>query len=69
MCAMYMLCKTGTVCLRVTDPHFIFDLIGVRIIQTQMCRLLPEDLALVLKKVLSLFTITFLPRVISGGHM
>ena len=25
MCAMHMMCKTGTVRLRVTDPHFIFD--------------------------------------------
>ena len=69
MCAMHMMCKIGTVCLRVVDPHFIFDRIGVCTIQTHMCRLLPEDLALALKQVLSLCPITFLPRLLSWGHM
>ena len=32
-----------------------------------MCRLLPEDLALALKKVLSLCPIPLLPHIISGG--
>ena len=49
MCAMHMLCKTGTVCFRVADPHFIFDCISVRTIRTNMCRLLLADLALALK--------------------
>ena len=64
MCDMHMLYKTGTVCLRVADPHFIFDRIGVRTIQIHMCSLLPEDLELALKQVLS-----FLPPLLSGGHM
>ena len=29
MCDMHMLYKTGTVCLRVEDQHFIFDRICV----------------------------------------
>ena len=41
MCAMHMLCKTGTVCLRVTDPYFIFDRIGFRTILTHMFLLIP----------------------------
>ena len=69
MCDMHMLYKTGTVCLRVADPHFIFDRIGVRTIQTHMCRLLPEDLELTLKQVLSLCPIHFLPPLLSGGNM
>ena len=45
MCDMHMVFKTGTVFLRVADPHLISDQIGVRTIQTHMCRLLPADLA------------------------
>ena len=69
MCAMYMMCKTGMVCLRVADPHFIFDHISVLTIRTHMCRLLPADLALALKQVLSFYTIPILPPIISGGNM
>ena len=69
MCIMYMLCKTETVCLRVADPHFIFDCIGVRTIRTHMCHLLPSDLALALKQVLSFCPIPFLPPLLSGVHM
>ena len=69
MCAMHMLCKTGMVCLRVADPHPVFDRIGVRTIRTHMCRLLPADLALALKQVLSFCPIPFLPPLLSGGHM
>ena len=69
MCAMHMLCKTGTVCLRVADPHFIFDRIGVRTIQTHMCHLLTEDLALALKQVLSFPPIPFICPLLSRGHM
>ena len=67
MCAMYMLCKTGMVCLQVADPHFIFDHICVRIIQTHMHCLLLEYLELALKKVLSLCTIHIIPTILSGG--
>ena len=69
MCAMHMMCKIGTGCLSVADPHFIFDCIGVRTIRTHMCRLLPSDLAIALKQVLSLCSIPFLPLLLSGGHM
>ena len=69
MCDMQILCKTGTVCLRMADPHFIFYRIGVCTIQTHLCRLLPADLALALKQVLSLCTIPLLPPIFSGGHM
>ena len=69
MCAMHMLCKTETVCLRVAYPHFIFDRIDVRTIQIHMCHLLSEDLTLTLKQVLSLCTIPLLPPLISGGQM
>ena len=69
MCDMHMLCKTGTVCLRVADPHLIFDHIGVRKIRTHMRRLLPADLALALEQVLSFCTIPLLPRLLSWGHM
>ena len=69
MCAMHMLCKIGTVCLRVADPNFIFDRIGVRTIRTQMCRLLMADLALTLKQVLIFCPIPFLPPILSGDHM
>ena len=66
MCDMHMLCKTGTVCLRMTDPHLIFDRIDVRTIQTHMCLLLLKDLALALNQVLSFCYIPFLPSLISG---
>ena len=69
MCAVHMLCKTGTVCFMVADPNFIFDRIGVHTIQTHMCHLLPADLSLALKKVLSFYLIPFLPPLLSGGHM
>ena len=69
MCAMHMLCKKGTVCLRVADPHFIFDRIGVRTIRTHMCHLLPADLSLTLKQVLSFCPIPFLTPLLIGGHM
>ena len=69
MSSMHMLCKTGTVCLRVTDPHFIFDHIGVRTIRTHMCHLLPEDLALALKQLFIFFPIPFIPPILSRGHM
>ena len=67
MCAMHTLCKTGTVCLRVEDPHFIFDRTCVFTIRTHMRRLLPEDLEIAMKKVLSLCTIPILPPLLSGG--
>ena len=69
MCDIHMLRKTGTVCIRAEDPHFIFDRIGVRTIQTHMCRLLPEDLALALKQVLSFYPIPLLPTLLSWDHM
>ena len=52
-----------------SDPHFIFDCIGVRTIRTHMCHLLPSDLALALKQVLSFCPIPFLPPLLSGGHI
>ena len=66
---MHMLCKTGMVCLRVADPYFISDRIYVRTFRTHMRRLFPEDLALVLKKLLSLCPIPLLPILLSGGDM
>ena len=69
MCDMYMLCKTGTVCIRGADPHLIFYRISVCIIQTHMRYLLPEDLALALKQVLSFCTIPLLFSLLSGGEM
>ena len=69
MCAMYILCKTGTVCLRLVDPDFIFDHICVRIICTHMRHLLMENLALALKQVLSFCPTPLLPPLLSGGHM
>ena len=69
MCAMHMLCKTGMVCLRVADPHFIFDCICLRTIRTHVHRLFPEDLALALKQVLSLCAIPILPPLLSGGDI
>ena len=62
---MPMLCKTGTICFRVADPHFIFDCICVCTIRTHMHRLLPEDLALSLNKVLSICTIHLFPTILS----
>ena len=69
MCAIHIMCKTVTVCLRVADPHLFSDRICVRTIQTQTSRLLPEDLTLALKQVLSLCPISTLPTFISGGDM
>ena len=59
---MHMLCKTGTVCLRTVDLNLIFDRIYVRKIRTYMCRIFLEDLALALKKILSLFTTPFVEQ-------
>ena len=69
MCDMHMLYKTGTVCLRMADPYFMFDRIGVRTIRTHMRSLLLADFALSLKQVLSLCPISTLPTFISGGDM
>ena len=69
MCAMHMLYKTLTVCVRVAEPHFIFDRIGVCKIQRHMCCLLPAELVLAFKQVLSFCPIPFLPSVLSGGHI
>ena len=69
MCAMHTMCKTGTVCLRVTEPHFIFDRIGVCTTRTHMCRLLPKYLEITLKQVLSFCPILILPPLLSGGKM
>ena len=69
MCYVHMLCKTITAFLRVADPYFIFDRIRVRTIRTHMCRLLPEELELALKQVLSFCPISFLHPLLSGGHM
>ena len=69
MRAMPMMCKIGTVCLRLAYPHLILDRIGVRKIQTHICRLLLEDLALALKQVLSFCPIPLLPPLLGGGHM
>ena len=69
MCAMHMLQKTGTFSLRVAYPHLIFDRICVCTIRPYMYCLIPEDLALALKKVLILFLIHILPPILSGGDM
>ena len=69
VCAMHMLYKTGTFCLRVADPHFIFYRIGVCTIRTHMCCLLPADLALALNQVSSFCPIPILPTLFSGGNM
>ena len=69
MCAMHMLCKTGMVFIRVADPHFIFDRMGVCKIQTQMCHIILADLALSLKQLLSFCTIPLLPPLLIGVHM
>ena len=66
MCSIHTLCKAGTVCIRMADPHLIFDRIGVCTIRTHMCRLLPEDLEITLKQVLSLCTINFIPPIPYG---
>ena len=66
---MHMMCKTGTVCLGVADPHFIFDRISVRTIRTHICRLLMSELALSLKQVLSLCPTPLLPPLLGGGYM
>ena len=66
---MYMLCKTRTVCLRVADPHFIFDCIYVSTILTHMRCLLPEGLALALKQVLSLWPTPLITPILSWGDM
>ena len=69
MCTIHMMCIIGTVCLRVADPHYIFDRIGVYTIQTHMCCHLPEDLSLALKQLLSFCPIPILPTLLRGGHM
>ena len=69
MCAMHMLCKTGTVFLRVADPNFMFDCIGVRTIRTHVCRLLPSYLALALNQLLILSPILIIPSLFSAGYM
>ena len=69
MCDMHILYRKVTVCLGVADPHFIFDRIGVCTIRTHMCHLLPEDLSLALKQLLSFCPIPFLPPLLSGGHV
>ena len=66
---MKMLCKKGTVCLRVADPHFNFDRIVVCTIRTHMCCLLPADITLALKQLLRLSPIYYLPSLLNGGHM
>ena len=69
MCDMHILYKTGTVCIRVAESHFIFDRIGVCTIRTHMRILLPADFSINLKKVLTLCPIPLLPPLLSGGHM
>ena len=69
MCAMHMMCKIGTVCIRVSYTYFIFDRIFVSTIPTHMCRILPEDLALALKQLFSFFPVPFLPTLLSWDHM
>ena len=49
-----MLCKTGTVCIRVADPHFNLDHIYARTILTHVCLLLLAYLSLALNQLLSL---------------
>ena len=66
---MHMLCKTGTVCLRVADSHFISDRICVRTLLTHMHCLLPEDLALDLNQVFIFCPVSLLPSLLSGGDM
>ena len=69
MFAMHMLCKTGTDCLRVADPHFIFDCICVRTIQTHMRRLIMADLALALNQLISFCPIPSIPPLLSWVDM
>ena len=69
MCAMHIMFKTGTVCIRVSDPHFIFDYICISTIRKHMCSLLTEELALALKQVLVFYPIPLLPPLLSGGDM
>ena len=69
MSAIHILRKTGTVYLRMADPHFIFDRISIRTIRTHMCRLLPAYLSLALKQVLSFCTIPILIPLLSEGGM
>ena len=69
MCAMYMLCKTGMVCLGVADPHFISDCICVNTFRSHMRHILPENLALYLKKLLILCPIPLIHPLLSGDDM
>ena len=69
MCAMHILCKKGTVCMWVANPHFVFDRVCVRTIRTHTSRLLPEDLAIALNQVLSIFNNPLLPNILSWGDM
>ena len=69
MCAMHMLLKTVTVCLRVADPNFIFDHICVCTIRTHMRHILPEDLSLALKQVFSFCLVSNITPLISGGDI
>ena len=65
---MHMMRKTGMFCLRVSNPHFIFDFIFVLTIQTHMRHLLIEDLALALNQLFSICPISILhPLNIGGG--
>ena len=66
---MNILCKTGTVCIRVADPNLIFDRIYVCKIRIQICCPIPADLSLALKQGLSLFTIPILPHILCGGEI
>ena len=67
MCDMHMMRKTGKVCLRVAEPYFILCRIYVRTIRTHMRCLLPEDLTLALKQVLSICPIPLLHPLLNGG--
>ena len=69
MCVMQMLRKTGTVCLRVAEPNFIFDRICFHKIRTHMRHILLEDRAPALKQVLSICNIPILPNLLSGSDM
>ena len=66
---MHMLCKTEIVFLWVSDQHFIFYRIGVCTTQTHMFRLLPSDLAISLKQILSIFPIPLLSPLLSENDM
>ena len=67
MCDIHMLHKTRTVCLRVAEPHLIYNRICICKFQTHMCCLLPEDLVLALEKVLSICPTPILPPILSGS--